>query len=554
MKLVISSISLSRREPSAAALAALFLVLVAAPVLPAASVLQPRASVTRPVHPRRGYSVRSQTAPRARSAAPAPPRSTPSTQHSIGYRRMMAFPRRPIQLRVPRVGRDVERVVLKNDMVLFLMEEHRLPIIRISATVRTGASFVPRDQEIAMSMLGSQMRQGGTATRSYEQLNDDLEFLGASIETSTGGEQSGASLDVLTKDVDLGVKLFAEVLMHPTFDPKQLEIAQGLSIEAIRRRNDQPGSIASRYFSRLLYTTEHPIGRAGFTSISQVQAVTRDQLIALHRKYYGPNNIRMAVVGDFERAAMIARLEVAFADWAPVDAAAIAQEKQQLPRASGSNQPGVFLIRRPLPQATVVIGHFGIDRSNPDRYAIDLMNQILGGGGFTSRITERVRSDEGLAYSVGTAFGTGGRDLGTFRASFQTRTGSVGPAIQAIREEIRRIQEQPVGEQELALVKARFINSYIFRFESPLFNVVQLMQIEYDGLPANYYETLLDKYRAVTRQDIQRVARKYLHPDQLTLLVVGDVRENDASWRDWGHVTALTLEDPNGAPAPAETQ
>src|SRR5262249_53296830 len=187
-------------------------------------------------------------------------------------------------------------------------------------------------------------RQGGTESRSFQQLNEELEFIAASVESSTGAEQSSASLDVLAKDVDTGVKLFADVIMHPAFDPQQLEIAKGLRIESIRRRNDEPPPIASRSFARLLYTPEHPVGRAGFTSIPEVEHVNRDQLLALYRKYYGPNNIMLAVVGDFDRKAMVARLEDAFAGWAPVNATVIAEEKRHLPRASGKNPAGVFLI------------------------------------------------------------------------------------------------------------------------------------------------------------------------------------------------------------------
>jgi len=481
--------------------------------------------------------------PHSEIAGPTGPQRR--TQHSVGYKRMMAIPRKPVQLHVPKLGRDVQRVLLKNGMILYLKEEHRLPLVHVSALIRTGTSFVPRDQEVAMGMLGSQMRQGGTESRTFRQLNDELEYIAASVESATGAEQSSASLDVLSKDVDQGVKLFADVLMHPAFDPQQLEIAKGLRIEGIRRRNDEPAPIASRYFSRLLYTMEHPTGRAGFTSIPEVEHVTRDQLLALYQKYYGPNNVMMAVVGDFNRQAMVARLEDTFAGWAPVNATEIAAEKRHLPRASGKNPAGVFLIRRPLPQATVMFGEFGVDRTNPDRFALLLMNEILGGSGFTSRVMERVRSDEGLAYDVGTAYSAGGRDLGTFHAFLQTRTESVGPAIRATLEEIRRIREQPVSEQELQLVKDSIINSYIFRFDSPLSNVVQLMQLEYDERPSNYFETLLDKFRAVTRQDILRVARKYLHPDHLTFLVVGDVKESDKEWSKLGRVTTIPLDDPS---------
>jgi predicted Zn-dependent peptidase len=467
------------------------------------------------------------------------------TQHSVGYKRMMAIPRKPVQLHVPKLGTDVQRLVLKNGMILYLREEHRLPLVHINALIRAGTSFVPRDQEAAMAMMGSQMRQGGTETRSFRQLNDELEYIAASVESATGAEQSSAGLDVLSKDVDEGVKLFADVLMHPAFDPQQLEIAKGLRIEGIRRRNDEPAPIAARYFSRLLYTMAHPTGRAGFTSIPEVEHVTRDQLLALYKKYYGPNNVMLAVVGDFNRQAMVARLEDAFAGWAPVSATEIAEEKKELPRASGKNPAGVYLIHRPLPQATVMLGEFGVDRTNPDRFALVLMNEILGGSGFTSRVMEHVRSDAGLAYDVGTAYGAGGRDLGTFHAFLQTRTETVGPAIRATLEEVRRIREEPVSQQELQLVKDSIINSYIFRFESPEENVIQLMQLEYDGRPSNYYETLLDKFRAVTRQDILRVSRKYLHPDRLTFLIVGDVSESDKQWSQLGRVTMLPLDDPS---------
>jgi zinc protease len=474
------------------------------------------------------------------TAAPAGPARR--SEHSAGYKRVMGFPRKPVQLRVPRVGREVERRVLSNGIVLYLMEDRERPLVRMEAVVRGGTDYVPRDQEFAMGMLGSQMRQGGTKSRTFEQLNDELEFVGASVEARTGGEQSSVSLDVLTKDLDLGLKLFADVIMHPVFDAQQLEIAKGQAIEGIRRRNDQPGSILGRYFSRLLYTPEHPAGRSGFTTIAEVTAVNPERLAALHRQYFGPNNTWIAVVGDFDRAAITAKIEAAFAGWAPVDKAVIEREKAHLPRAAGKNVPGVFVIQRPLNQASIALGHFGVDWNNPDRFALNLMNYILGGGGFTSRIMERVRSDEGLAYAVSTQFPISDRDLGLFRATLQTKTESTGPAIQAILEEIERIRTEPVSAQELELAKEDFINSYIFRFDSSFSNVTQLMQLELDDRPRDYYETLLDKYRAVTREDLLRVAQKYLHPKDLTILVVGDTQQINAALAKFGRVTPINLE------------
>jgi predicted Zn-dependent peptidase len=331
-------------------------------------------------------------------------------------------------------------------------------------------------------------------------------------------------------------------MRNPAFDARQLEIAKGQRIERIRRRDDQPASILDRYFTRLLYTPEHPAGRGGFTTIAQVEAVNREQLIALHKKYYGPNNVWLAVVGDFDKDTIAARIEAAFAGWAPVDKAAIERERAHLPRAAGKNVPGVFVIPRPLNQSSIALGHFGVDRTNPDRFAINVMNSILGGGGFTSRIMERVRSDEGLAYSVSTRFAISDRDLGLFRAGLQTKTESTVPAIQAILEEIARIRTEPVSPQELELAKEDFINSYVFQFDSRFSNVTQLMQLELDGRPADYYETLLDKYRAVTREDVLRVAQKYLKPQDLTIFVVGDTQPITPALSKLGSVTTLNLE------------
>jgi predicted Zn-dependent peptidase len=204
----------------------------------------------------------------------------------------------------------------------------------------------------------------------------------------------------------------------------------------------------------------------------------------------------------------------------------------------------VYIVPRGIAQASLALGHFGIKRTNPDRYAIELMDLILGGSGFTSRIMERVRTEEGLAYSVGTSFPTTSPDISLFRATLQTKNENVPRAVSAILEEMARIQKDPVTPQELERAKEAITNSFVFRFSSRFVTVVQLLTLEFDGYPSDYFETLLDRYLAVTAADIQRVARQYLRPDASTIVVVGDATKFESAMGTFGPVHRLPVDTP----------
>ncbi len=478
------------------------------------------------------------------SAAPATPGGAgPAGEPRGGARsrgfaeiQQMVFP--PLALQFPSVGREVERRLLPNGLVLYLYPDRRLPLVEATALVRGGTAYEGEETWTAMVLLGSQLRAGGTAATPAATLDAVLERMAASIETQAGSEAITATLNVLSRDVDRGLDLLAQVLRSPAFDPGKFQVAQGRLLEDIRRRDEDPPRLAGRTFYRLLYTEGHPEGRE--LDPARVRAVTPAHLKALHVRYLHPNNMLLAVAGDFDPGDMAAQVERAFGSWprAPLDL-------PPLPRALRQLRPGVYLVPRPLGQATILLGHLGIDRTNPDRYAVELMDIILGRSGFTSRITERIRSDEGLAYSVGTFYATGTRDLGTFRTSVQTKNESVGRATAAVLEEIRKITEAPVAAEELAAAQEGLINSFVFRWQSPIQVVTQLMTLEFDGLPADYYHALLDRYRAVTPADVLRVARRYLHPDQMTIVVVGDPSRFDRPLTAFGPLTQLS---PSGRP------
>lgn len=469
-------------------------------------------------------------------ATEGPSKHGPRQSPGSALVRQMTFP--PLQLTIPRIGREVERRVLPNGIILYLAEDRSLPVLDAYALFRAGSLYEPTARPGVAQLTASQLRNGGTASLAYDALNEELEVMGASIEASISAEGISLSLNGLAKDADRGLQLFAEVIRHPIFDPKPLQTSKGRIIEDLRRLPDSPSRLLAREFTRVMYTEAHPLGRP--LTPAQVEAIQREDLQAYYRRFFHPNNMLLAVVGDFGREEMAAKILALFGEWPPVPAL----DLPPLPKVQPRFERGVYIVPRTLVQASLALGHFGINRFNPDRYAIELMDRILGGGGFTSRIMERVRTEEGLAYSVGTAFPTSSRDISPFRAILQTKNENVPRAVTAILEEMSRIQQEPVTGEELEAAKEAIINSFVFRFTSRSGTVVRLLTLEFDDYPSDYYETLLNRYRAVTVADIQRVAKQYLRPEAATILIVGDAPKFESAMTPFGPIRRLSVEPP----------
>jgi len=462
--------------------------------------------------------------------AQEPPKSSPAA------RKIASFEYEELKWKVPEVGKEVKRKVLKNGMILYLMENHELPTFEMRAIIRTGNIYEPAEQIGLASLTGTVMRTGGTKSMTPDELNRRLEYIGARLSIWIGAESGGASLSSLSKDISEALEIFAGVLVHPGFDEAQLELEKEKRKEAIRRRNDRPGSILDREFSHLLYG-DHPYGR--IQEWEQIRDLTAEDLRHFHQRYFKPNNIILGVAGDFNTRQITKKLEKTFKGWKKAEVSFPSR-----PEVAKGYRPGVYLIEKEITQSNLRMGHLGIKLGNPDEYAIRVMNFILGGGSFTSRMTSRVRSDEGLAYSVRSSFDTDSKDYGTFHAGCQTKAGSTHRAIEIMIEEIRRIREDLVTEDELETAREAYINKYVFNFTDPMSVLSQLMQIEYNGLPEDYLETYLDNVRKVTGEEVLRVAKEYLSPEGLTLLVVGDIPKFDKPLDDFGEVTEIPLEAP----------
>ncbi len=426
---------------------------------------------------------------------------------------------------------EPQRVVLSNGMTLFLMEEHELPLIHLEAIVRTGSIYDPPHQIGLAGLAGVVMRTGGTATRSGDEIDRWVDQVAAELSVGIGLDAGGLSLNLLKKDFDSGLTLLAEIIRHPAFAEEKLEVAKNNALEAIRRRNDRPAAIAGRWFNKQVYGREHPYARE--STEATLQAIHREDLVAFHQKYFAPNQVMMGVTGDFDAAEMIRKIEAAFSGWEqkPIELPAV---EPAVERAGG-----VYRVSKPISQTQIRIGHLGIRQDNPDFFALSILDDILGAGGFSSRLFSDIRTRQGLAYSVGSFFRPGNFERGVFVAYGETRSDATEQTISAILAHLQKIREEPVLEEELQRAQEAFLNAFIFSFASPAQIVSRRMSLEYYGLPPDFLEQYRDNVARVTREDILRVARKYLHPEQMVILAVGD--ETKFSLAAFGPVQPIVL-------------
>lgn len=443
--------------------------------------------------------------------------------------RTMTFP--PLKFAIP----QAQRVVLGNGMTVYLMEDHELPQVDITAYIGTGSVYEPAAKTGLAGLTGAVMRSGGTTATSAEKLDDELEFMASSVESSIGADAGTLSLSTLTKNLERTLQLFAQVMMTPAFREDKVELARKQSIEALRRQNDDPKEVADRELSKAIYRGT-PLGRV--PTVATVKAITRADMVSFHRRYYHPNNIIMSIAGDFASKDMVAALNRVFAGWRnePVEFPPVAE-----PRAE--THPAVLHVEKDLNQSIIRMGHIGINKDNPDLYAIRVMDEILGSGGFNSRLMAEIRNRQGLAYNVASSFDVGRRYLGTFRAVTETKAQSTAKTIGLMEEIITGMTKAPVTDQELALAKDAIINSFIFGFTNTASVASQQARLDYYHYRPSFLENYRDNIAKVSKEDVLRVARKYLHPEALILVVVGDEKRFDTPLTAFGKVDEVKLEN-----------
>lgn len=444
-------------------------------------------------------------------------------------------------LKYPKLGDielpEVKQVTLANGMRLFLLEDHELPLVNMSVRIRTGSVYEPAEKVGLASITGEVMRTGGTESMTGDEIDEELEAIAASVETGIGLDSGSASMSVLKGDLDKGLSILADVLMNPAFREDKIQLAKMQAASMIARRNDSVGAIAGREFDKLIYGPESVYAR--HEEYATIGGISRDDLVAFHGRYFGPNNAMLAVWGDFDTKEMVRKIEQAFDKWEKVDL-----KLPEAPKVEYEFRKTVNVVRKDdVNQSNIYLGHIGGLRSDPDYFALIVMNRILGGG-FTGRLFKNVRSREGLAYSVFGAYSANYDYPGEFYVGCQTKSESTVYAISAMIREIEKIRESEVTDEELALAKDSFLNSFVFNFDTKGEVVNRLMTYEYYGYPPDFLQQIKNNVEKVTKQDVLRVAKKHLKPDKVQILAVGRPQDFDEPLSTLGPVNEIDITIP----------
>jgi zinc protease len=429
-----------------------------------------------------------------------------------------------------------KRIALGNGMVIFLQENHELPLIRGRAMIRGGVRDIAPDKAGMLSIYTQAWRTGGTAANTGDQLDEILDARAARVETGGGTDSTTVTLDTLKGDFDAVFPIFLDVLRNPQFRAEKIELAKTQANTGISRRNDDPGGIVGREVQKLGYGTGSPYARQ--SEYATIASITRDDLVAFHDRTVHPNNIIFALSGDFDSAAMEKRLRDTFGSWTRGP-----QVTKPAPAMTAA-KPGVYFIAKDdVTQASIAMVHPGIERSNPDYPALMVMNEVFSGG-FSGRLMQSLRSQRGLTYGVGGGVGAPWDYPGLFRLQMATKSETALESIEALKGEATRLVTAPVTAQELSLAKESILNAFVFTMDTREKALNQQVLLEFYGFPADYftkYPALIEK---VTAADVERVAKKYVHPDQLAVLVLGNEKNFEKPLSTLGPVTTIDVTIP----------
>ena len=432
---------------------------------------------------------------------------------------------------------DIEIFELDNGVTFYLVEDRELPLINLNIRVRTGSFMDPSDKVGLSSMTGTVMRTGGSEMYPDDELNELLENRAARMETGIGLTSGSASMNVLKEDFSELLPVFLDLLQNPVFPEEKIELAKTQSKSSISRRNDDQAPIANREFRKLIYGENSVYAR--HTEYETIENITRDDMVDVHAKSFVGNNMMIGVLGDFDTDEMKEMLTDAFSEIPAGEAISL-----DLPEVDYDFDNTInFVDKQDVNQSYVLLGHIGGMRDNPDYAKLQVMNQVLSGG-FSSRLFQVVRSDMGLAYSVFGSYGSGTFYPGTFTAGVMTASETTAEAIDAIIDQIERLQEEPVSEEELQQTKDQFLNSLVFRYDSRSKILNERLSYDYAGLPEDTFDRLVEEIREVSTEDIMQVAQEYLRPDDVQILVVGNSSEIGDQLEKYGDLNEIDITIP----------
>lgn len=499
------------------------------------------AQTAAPARPSGGAAAKQKSSAQTRVAPPEKQTRSTGQQQDLAASDLKTIGRPPLPEFKPQLPK---RIQLANGMVIFLQEDHELPLINAVAYIKGGSREEPAEKVGLVSLYGGSWRTGGTKTRSGDELDDALEARAARVETGGGLDYTTARLSCLKADFDFVFGILSDVLRNPQFRQEKIDLAKNNLRTTIARRNDDLGQIAGRESARLGYGTNSPYAR--IPEYATVNAITRQDLLEWHAKYVHPNNVIFGITGDFDPTAMEAKLRAAFESWPKGPA------YQETAGTIEPAKPGLYFVAKDdVNQSEIRMVAPGIRRDDPDYFAVQVMNEIFGGG-FASRLFSNLRTKAGLAYAVGGGISSDYGHPGLLRLSMGTKSGTTAEGIQGLYREIEGMRTQPVTAEELQRGKDAILNSFIFQFDSKEKVLLERMTYEVYGYPADFLERYQKGVEKVTAADVDRVAKKYLVKDRLAVLVVGKSADFDKPLDTFGRVTPVDITIPQpGATASA---
>lgn len=421
---------------------------------------------------------------------------------------------------------------LRQGIKVILMPDRSLPLIRVAGRLKAGGFLEPEGKLGLAQLTATVARTGGAGARSAEELDEALEFAAATLEMGADWESATLGASALSRDTDLLLEVLGDVLRRPRFQADRLELARSKMLAGLRQEDDNPSTIARRELYKVVYGAGHPFARR--ETPETLRSITVDDLKAFHRKWFAPRNLLLGFAGDFEPDALVTRLEALFEGWTGAAPPALPKPEALFP------QPGVYLVRKDLEQTTVRMCHLGLPRQDPDYPACQVMNRILGLGTFTSRMGIEIRSNRGLAYSVGSGIFEG-NGPGPFIAVAQTKAASTHEVVGLMKEIIAGMSVGDITEKELSDAKNTLLNQWVFEFESPDKVVSTRVEHEFYGYPADTLKEYPRKIAAVTAADVVRCAQRYLRPSDLAVMLVGDPDKMGKPLGELGPVTEIAL-------------
>lgn len=417
---------------------------------------------------------------------------------------------------------DVKRKVLDNGLVLLIVERHNLPVVKVDIGIKAGSLNEPAEKAGLASLTAGLLTEG-TKNRTARQISEEIEFVGGSVGAGGGDDYVNASLSVLKKDVDLGFDILSDIILNPVFPEDEFEKKRERVKGSLKAKEEDPGFVASKKFKKAVFG-DHPYGRIVIGNAESLDRIKREDLIEFHSSLYAPNNAIMAVVGDITYEEVERLIEKYFSKWRAKEIKTPALQKP-----GKAKKRRTITENKDLTQATVILGHIGVSRDHPDYYALSVMNYILGNGGFTSRLMQNIREEKGLVYSIYSLFAAD-KYGGSFQVSLQTKNESANTAIEEVLKEIGRMMNEPVADTELSDAKSFLTGSFPMRIETSARIAGFLVAVEYYGLGVSYIDDYPGYINSITREDVLRVAKKYLDTENYTLVVVAD--QEKASLRD----------------------